>query len=74
MGNDFAGVQLFPLHNAVASRDFKEVHRLIADGYDVNQQHYDRVTPLHMACLTGDVTITTYLMDHGALVSVFRES
>ncbi|KAK4305886.1 hypothetical protein Pmani_022249 [Petrolisthes manimaculis] len=62
-------VQLFPLHNAVASHDFKEVDRLVLDGYDVNQQHYDRVTPLHMACLTGDVPITTYLLERGALVN-----
>lgn len=64
-----AGVQMFPLHNAVASRNFKEVQNLVADGRDVNEQHYDRVTPLHMACLTGDVQITSFLLGKGAFVS-----
>lgn len=63
------GVQMFPLHNAVASRNFTEVQNLIADGRDVNEQHYDRVTPLHMACLTGDVQIMSYLLGKGAFIN-----
>ena len=63
-----AGVQLFPLHNAVASKNFKHVQDLVDDGHDINEQHYDRVTPLHMACLTGDQHITRYLLEHGAWV------
>lgn len=59
---------MFPLHNAVASRNFVEVQSLVADGHDINEQHYDRVTPLHMACLTGDVQITDFLLQKGAWV------
>lgn len=62
------GVQLFPLHNAVASKNFKHVRDLIDDGHDINEQHYDRVTPLHMACLTGDQHITRFLLERGAWV------
>ncbi|KAK8748964.1 hypothetical protein OTU49_015617 [Cherax quadricarinatus] len=60
---------MFPLHNAVASRNFTEVQNLVANGHDINEQHYDRVTPLHMACLTGDVEITDYLLQKGAWVN-----
>lgn len=61
--------QMFPLHNAVASRNFREVKRLVEEGYNINEQHYDRVTPLHMACLTGDVEITDYLLQKGAWIN-----
>ena len=67
---NLTGTQLFPLHNAVASRNFTEVKRLVHEGHNINEQHYDRVTPLHMACLTGDVEITDYLIREGAWVSV----
>ncbi|XP_050727949.1 ankyrin repeat and SOCS box protein 13-like isoform X1 [Eriocheir sinensis] len=65
----YTRVQLFPLHNAVASKNFKHVQDLVNDGHDINEQHYDRVTPLHMACLTGDRQITKYLLDRGAWVN-----
>lgn len=65
----YSRVQMFPLHNAVASRNFVEVQSLVADGHDINEQHYDRVTPLHMACLTGDVQITDFLLQKGAWVN-----
>ncbi|KAK7075904.1 Ankyrin repeat and SOCS box [Halocaridina rubra] len=61
--------QMFPLHNAVASRNFPEVIRLLETGYDINEQHYDRVTPLHMACLTGDIEISQYLIQRGAWIN-----
>ncbi|XP_042224736.1 ankyrin repeat and SOCS box protein 13-like isoform X2 [Homarus americanus] len=62
-------IQMFPLHNAVASRNFKEVQNLVAEGHDINEQHFDRVTPLHMACLTGDVEITDFLLQKGAWIN-----
>ncbi|XP_045103595.1 ankyrin repeat and SOCS box protein 13-like isoform X1 [Portunus trituberculatus] len=65
----YTRVQLFPLHNAVASKNFKHVRDLVDDGHDINEQHYDRVTPLHMACLTGDQHITRFLLEHGAWVN-----
>ncbi|XP_068212796.1 ankyrin repeat and SOCS box protein 13-like isoform X1 [Palaemon carinicauda] len=66
---DYSRTQLFPLHNAVAMRNFSEVQRLVDSGYNINEQHYDRVTPLHMACLTGDVEITQYLLQKGAWIN-----
>ncbi|XP_047499553.1 ankyrin repeat and SOCS box protein 13-like isoform X1 [Penaeus chinensis] len=65
---EYSRTNMFPLHNAVASRNFNEVQRLLADGHDVNELHYDRVTPLHMACLSGDLKTTQYLLDRGAWV------
>lgn len=52
----------------MASKNFKHVRDLVDDGHDINEQHYDRVTPLHMACLTGDRHITRFLLEHGAWV------
>ncbi|XP_064093463.1 ankyrin repeat and SOCS box protein 13-like isoform X1 [Macrobrachium nipponense] len=67
--SDYSRTQLFPLHNAVAMRNFSEVQNLVENGYNINEQHYDRVTPLHMACLTGDIGITEYLLEKGAWIN-----
>ena len=36
---------------------------------DINEMHYDRTTPLHIACQSGDLRIAKFLISKGAWVS-----
>ena len=60
--------QKFPLHGAVRLRRPDLLAKLIEDGYQVNTGNFDSVTPLHEACLAGDFSCVSLLIQAGAIV------
>lgn len=43
-----------PLHIAVKTRNYPQIHALLAQGLDVNKGDIKGVTPFHLACAMGD--------------------
>ena len=60
-----------PLHAAAASRDSKEVRRLLSEGDDPDgkDQEGNGVAPLHLAVQKQDLSVTRLLLDAGADVN-----
>ena len=44
-------------------RGFEQVRRLVANGASPSACDYDRRSPLHLACCTGDAEIVRFLLE-----------
>ena len=54
--------QCFPLHDAVISRDYELIEKMLGDGVFVDSKDTLSCTPLHMACARGFYEIVSYLL------------
>jgi ankyrin repeat protein len=61
------------LHITVMMNDLQRVKELINSGYDVNMFDEIGYTPLHYACIKGNIAIAEYLIEHGADVNAHHE-
>ncbi|HEU4328340.1 MAG TPA: ankyrin repeat domain-containing protein [Roseiflexaceae bacterium] len=60
------GMQVMPLHAAVAARDLESARLLLAHGADARATQADGFTPLHGAAQNGQLELVELLLDHGA--------
>lgn len=58
-----------PLLVAAQSGDVDGLRKLVASGLSVNSTNFDSVTPLHEACLAGQLSCVRLLLELGANVS-----
>ncbi|TDQ08333.1 ankyrin repeat domain-containing protein [Pedobacter metabolipauper] len=60
------GFNVFPIHSAVAARNFNITKMLIDAGAEVNVKQQAGFTPLHGAAQYGDIEIIILLLEHNA--------
>ena len=59
-----------PLHDALDADTMKV---LLENGADVNAMDEDKTTPLHEACISGDIEITKVLLEKGANIEALEK-
>jgi ankyrin repeat protein len=57
------------LHDAVQQCRFKTSRFLLEHGAAVNAKTDDKLTPLHMAAMNGDLVIISLLLKYGAAIN-----
>lgn len=57
------------LHEAIGRRDVSRVEALLSDGASVDARDDGGMTPLHLACLSGQIQICRILIENGADVN-----
>jgi len=58
------------LRNAAFHGDSRSIQTLLFIGVSVNSLNSNKDTPLHLACLAGNVEIARILLDHGASINL----
>ena len=67
------GYNVFPIHSAVASKNYVITKMLLNAGAEVNVKQQAGFTPLHAAAQYGDIEILILLLEHGADVTIRME-
>ncbi|TKC08914.1 ankyrin repeat domain-containing protein [Pedobacter frigoris] len=67
------GFNVFPIHSAVAARNYKITKMLLDAGAAVNVKQQAGFTPLHAAAQYGDIEILILLLEHNADVDIRME-
>lgn len=67
------GFNVFPIHSAVAARNYKITKMLLDAGAAVNVKQQMGFTPLHAAAQYGDIEILILLLEYGADVDIRME-
>ncbi|WP_316794186.1 ankyrin repeat domain-containing protein [Pedobacter frigoris] len=67
------GFNVFPIHSAVAARNYNITKMLLDAGAAVNVKQQAGFTPLHAAAQYGDIEILILLLEHNADVDIRME-
>lgn len=67
------GFNVFPIHSAVAAKNYNITRMLISAGANVNVVQQAGFTPLHAAAQQGDIELIILLLENGAEVDIAME-
>lgn len=67
------GFNVFPIHSAVAAKNYNITKMLINAGASVNVAQQAGFTPLHAAAQQGDIELIILLLENGAEVDIRME-
>lgn len=67
------GFNVFPIHSAVAAKNYRITRMLLDAGAEVNVKQQAGFTPLHAAAQYGDIEILILLLEHNADVAIRME-